>query len=208
MALVGRAKRRRLRGERNRHGRPHLAQQRQHPLRVLLAVGAHGHGAQIGHHAGALGRRVAVAALRHQRPEAHRRHRRQAALGGRFERHLHLGQVKERFQDQKVDARVLEQANLLGDVVARLAERLRPFALDELRARDAAGHERAVAGHFLRQLHGGGVDRLRLRAVAGAAQLLARAEERERLQHLRAGVQETRDAARAARRAARSPPRA
>jgi hypothetical protein len=42
--------------------------------------------------------------------------------------------VKERLQDEEVDSGVGEQANLLGNVVARLAERLGTLALDELRA--------------------------------------------------------------------------
>ena len=63
------------------------------------------------------------------------------------------------------------------------------FALDKLRARDAAGHERLVARHFLGQLDGGRVDFFRLSAIAGAAQLFARAKKRQRLQHMRAGVE-------------------
>ena len=136
------------------------------------------------------GRRVAVAALGDQRPETHRGDDRQAAFGGRFQRDLHLRQMEKRLQNQKVDAGIFEQANLLGDVVARLAERVHPFALDQLRARHAAGHQGLVAGDFLRQFHRGEVDLLGLRPVAGPVQLLARAEKRQRLQHLRAGVEE------------------
>ena len=97
--------------------------------------------------------------------------------------------MKERFENDKVHAGVLEQADLLGDVVARLVERTHSFAFDQLCARDAARHERSVAGDFLRELHGGMVDLLGLRAVAGPVKLFARAEECERLQHLRAGVE-------------------
>ena len=58
-----------------------------------------------------------------------------------LERDLHLGEVEEGLENQEIDAGVLQQPDLLGDVVAGIAEQVAAFALDELRARHAAGDE-------------------------------------------------------------------
>jgi len=69
----------------------HLAQKREHPARILFAIGPYGHRAEISHHPGTFCGRVSVAALRQKRPEAHRSQRRQTASDRRFKCHLHLG---------------------------------------------------------------------------------------------------------------------
>jgi hypothetical protein len=77
---------------------------------------------------------------------------------------------------------------LLGDVVPRRRQRPWTLPLDELRSRNAASHESLITSHILCQFHRGEINLLDLHAIAGAAQLFARAEERERLQHLRPRV--------------------
>ena len=119
MALVGRAERGRLGGERHLHGLPHFAK----------AAASRGSCSQfaptatrpLGHRPRALGRGV---------PSLHwvtsGRKLIVATPATRFRRRasgdLHFGQMKERLQNQEVDAGIFEQANLFGDVVARVAE--------------------------------------------------------------------------------------
>ena len=106
------------------------------------------------------------------------------------QRDLHFREMKEGLQNQEVDAGVLEQADLLGDVVARLAER-RPCpsrstscVRETLPATSAWSPATSLASFTAAELIASVCG-----AVAGAAQLLARAEKRERLQHLRAGAE-------------------
>src|SRR6185503_3493321 len=122
------------------------------------------------------GRGVAVGALRNERAKAHRGDCDQAGISGAFERDFHFGKMEEGFEDKEVHARVLEQANLLGNVVTRFVERSHAFTFGELRARNAPGHERLVARDFLRELYGGTVDAFGVRAVTRAVEFLARAE--------------------------------
>ena len=127
---------------------------------------------------------MSVGALRGQRPKTHGGNGRQTAFGGALQRQLHLGQMKERFQNEEVYAGVFEHADLFGDVMARFVECAAAFAFDQLRAGHTARHERRVTGNLPREFHGGVVDLFGLRAITGPAQFLARAEEGERLQDL------------------------
>src|SRR5262245_26798005 len=105
-----------------------------------------------------------VAALGHKRAKTHRCDDGQTALGSGLERDFHLGQMKKRFDNEEVDAGVLEQTNLFADVIAGFGQRVRSLALDELSARNAAGDQRAMPSNVFGQLYGREIDLLDLGA--------------------------------------------
>src|SRR5437899_1569673 len=189
LALRSRAKRTGLCRNRHLGGIAHFAQQRQHYLRSLLAIGAHRNRTEIGHDLGTLAWRVTITAGAYERAKTHRGDRRQATGNGAFERHLHFGQMKKSFKDQKIHPGIFEEPNLLGDMIARASKRFHALALDQLRARNTACDQCTVAGHFSRQFNRRGVDGFGLRAVTGSGKLLTRAKKRECLQNLRTGTQ-------------------
>jgi len=104
----------------------HLAQQREHPAWVLLAL-ARRHRAKIGHHPRAFHGSVSVAALRDERPETHRGHRGKPLSTAASSATL-ISDGERMFPKSKSHARVLEKSNLLRDVIARSGKRARALA--------------------------------------------------------------------------------
>src|SRR5262245_53721338 len=97
--------------------------------------------------------------------------------------------MKKRFEDEEIYTAILEQADLFGDMIARFAERLHTFTFDELRPRNAPGHQRRLPGDLFSKVHGGVIDSFRFRAVTGPIKLFARAKEGECLQNLRSRIE-------------------
>ena len=66
---------------------------------------------------------------------------------------LHLGEVEEGLENQEIDARVLEEPDLLGDVIPGRRQRA-ALALDQLGAGHAAGDESPRPGDLPGERHG------------------------------------------------------
>jgi hypothetical protein len=132
MTFIRRAKRGWLGGNWNIGRLLHFAQQWQHARGFLLAIGADGYRTFVRQDARAFGGRMIVAALGDERTETQRYHGGETNCVRGVQCREHFVEPEKGFQNQKIHAGILEQADLFGDEVFGVSKRSGSFAFEKL----------------------------------------------------------------------------